>query len=178
MSAGNHKIVDGFIFYNELNLLEYRLSILYDLVDVFVLCESTRTFVGKEKPLYFQENKDRYAKYLDKIVHIVVDDLLPNPDFDKQEQWWNEKHQRNALDRGFRSLPLEPDDILLISDVDEIPSPEAIQRLRHHEQHGNVLYVLVQDMYYYNLTTFFSQKWYHPVAVPWVCTDAIPSMRY
>ena len=45
------KIIDCFIFYNELDLLEYRLNILNDVVDYFVIVESTHTFVGKEKVL-------------------------------------------------------------------------------------------------------------------------------
>ena len=52
------KVIDCFIFYNELDLLDYRLNILKEVVDYFVIVESTHTFVGKEKELYF--NKDKY----------------------------------------------------------------------------------------------------------------------
>ena len=40
------KIIDSFIFYNELDLLEYRLSILNEYVDYFILVESSYTFTG------------------------------------------------------------------------------------------------------------------------------------
>ena len=54
------KIIDGFIFYNELELLNYRLNVLNDVVDYFIIVESTHTFVGKEKTLYYQENKELF----------------------------------------------------------------------------------------------------------------------
>ena len=51
------KVIDCFIFYNELELLTYRLNLLYAIVDFFVIVESTHTHTGKEKPLFFNENK-------------------------------------------------------------------------------------------------------------------------
>lgn len=68
-------IIDSFTFFNELNMLEFRLEELNEYVDYFVLVEATKTFSGNPKPLYFQENKDRYSKFLHKIIHVVVDDL-------------------------------------------------------------------------------------------------------
>ena len=44
------KIIDSFIFYNELDLLYYRLSILDEYVDYFILVESKYTFSGDIKP--------------------------------------------------------------------------------------------------------------------------------
>ena len=56
------KIVDCFTFYNELDMLTYRLNILNDVVDYFVLVESIHTHIGKEKPLFYQENKQLFEK--------------------------------------------------------------------------------------------------------------------
>ena len=69
------KIIDCFTFYNELDLLTYRLNILNDVVDYFVLVEATHTHIGKEKPLFYQENKHLFEKFNDKIIHVVVDDF-------------------------------------------------------------------------------------------------------
>ena len=91
------KIIDCFIFYNELDLLEYRLNILNDVVDYFVIVESTHTFVGKEKVLFFNENKHLFEKFNEKIIHIIVDDFpykYPNINIHNNEQWKNEKFQR------------------------------------------------------------------------------------
>jgi beta-1,4-mannosyl-glycoprotein beta-1,4-N-acetylglucosaminyltransferase len=67
------KIIDCFTFYNELEMLEYRLKTLYDTVDYFVLSEATLTHVGKSKKMYYDKNK--FKEYADKIIHVIVDDF-------------------------------------------------------------------------------------------------------
>ena len=83
-------IVDAFIFYNELKMLEYRLNILYEKIDYFILVESTKTHKGSPKKLYFNDNKDNFHNYLDKIIHIIVDDMP-----DGNNHLLRENHQRN-----------------------------------------------------------------------------------
>ena len=158
------KIVDCFTFYNELDILEYRLELLYPFVDHFVLVEATRTHVGKEKPLFFNENKTRFSKYMDKIIHVIDDELNPNPHVDtskylKDEVWKNENHQRDSIDKGIQILNLNPDDLLIISDVDEIPNIMTIYEILEtkHIHYAN----LIQDMYYYNLTCKQRELWCH-----------------
>ena len=155
------KIVDCFTFYNELDLLEYRLEVLYPVIDYFILVEATRTYVGKEKPFYFKNNHDRFSKYLDKIVNII-DDKLVIPNIERGEQWINEIHQRNSIDTGVRILEneLSSNDLIIISDLDEIPDPFEISRIRN-ENIPIIYSSLEQDMYYYNLNTKFLDKWYH-----------------
>ena len=69
------KIIDCFTFYNEMDLLNYRLNILYNVVDYFIIVESTHTYVGKEKKLFYNDNKHLFEKFNDKIIHIIVDDF-------------------------------------------------------------------------------------------------------
>ena len=71
------KVFDSIIFFNELELLEMRLNILNDVVDYFVVTESPFTVSGNEKPLYYAENKDRFGKFNDKIIHHVTEEI-PN----------------------------------------------------------------------------------------------------
>ena len=59
-------------FFNELDVLEIRLAELDPVVDVFIIAEAAKTHSGEHKPLYFQENRERFAPWLDKIRHIVV----------------------------------------------------------------------------------------------------------
>ena len=63
---------DCFSFFNELDILEMRLNILDPHVDFFVLIESEETFSGKPKPLYFELNQERFAKWKDRIIHFIV----------------------------------------------------------------------------------------------------------
>ena len=64
------KIIDCFIFYNELDLLTYRLNLLNNIVDYFIIVESTHTFIGKEKICFFSENKHLFENFTNKIIHI------------------------------------------------------------------------------------------------------------
>jgi beta-1,4-mannosyl-glycoprotein beta-1,4-N-acetylglucosaminyltransferase len=151
------KIVDCFTFYNELDMLEYRLAAMNDVVDHFVLVEATHTHAGKEKPLYYEENKQRYAKWSDKIVHVVVRDMpfvYPNINYEANEQWQNENYQRNAIQRGFNTISFSDEDVLMISDLDEIVDPNLLRRIRSGEQ--TIYYHGVQmDVYVYNLHSYF-----------------------
>jgi len=115
-------IYDCFTFFNELELLELRLNELDGVVDRFVLVESTTTFSGRPKELIFSKNRERFKAFADKIIHVVVDDM-PAGDGPK-DHWKREHFQRNAIARGLANC--RPDDIILISDVDEIPHPETL----------------------------------------------------
>lgn len=155
------KIIDGFIFYNELELLSYRLKVLNDVVDYFVIVESTHTFVGKEKPLFYQENQERFAEYHHKIIHIIVDDMPyihPNIDIRLGQQRKNEGAQRNAIAAGFAKIKgLEPADILIITDLDEIPDPRSLALVKTGEIPVDIS-ILHMDLYYYNLHVKYTIK--------------------
>ena len=156
------KVIDCFIFYNEIDLLRYRLHALNDVVDYFILVEATRTHVGKEKPLYFEEHKQEFSAFLPKIIHIIVDDFkytYPTLDISKKEQWENEWHQRNTIAKGIQGLNLADDDIILICDVDEIPDPATLRSIKDSQL--NNLVCLEMTMYCYDLTMQFVSKWYH-----------------
>ena len=122
------KIVDSFIFYNELKMLNYRLSVLYPIVDHIIIVEATKTFSGKPKQLYFQENRDKFAPFLDKIIHVIDDELIDSSNFGNGvDSWTNEAHQRNYINKGVEKLNLNDDDLLMISDCDEIPDIDYIK---------------------------------------------------
>ena len=60
---GKVKVYDCFPYFNEELMLELRLNTHYDYVDYFIIVESTKTFTRKEKPLYFNEIKAKFAKF-------------------------------------------------------------------------------------------------------------------
>lgn len=135
-------IVDTFIFFNELDLLEIRLNVLNDHVDRFVLVEATVTFQGKPKPLFFEHNKARFSKFLHKIVHVVVDDVPANvAPFDR------EYFQRDAILRGLDGC--NATDLIIVSDTDEIPNPVAIPKSLPKGKVG----LFRQSLFYYHLNT-------------------------
>jgi hypothetical protein len=117
------RIFDCFTFYNEFDLLEIRLEELYNTVDHFVLVEANQTFTNRAKPFLFDENKERYARFLDKIIHIKVDDMPGN-----ENPWVNEVYQRNAIMRGL--VDAIDNDIAIVSDCDEVLRASAVESMR------------------------------------------------
>ena len=121
-------VYDCFIFFNELDLLEIRLNELYDVVDKFVLVEANRTFQNTPKPFFYELNKERFSRFSDKIIHIKLTDYpMFIPIINPFSPWKIEFFQRNAIVRGLKDC--QPDDVILISDVDEIPNKKVLQDL-------------------------------------------------
>lgn len=117
------KIYDSFVFYNEFDLLELRLRELYDHVDYFVLVEGNKTFQNTSKLMLYKEHQERFKQWQDKIIYVPVLDMPENTD-----PWGRERHQRDAILRGLDNA--DSNDIIMIGDIDEIPRPETVQRLR------------------------------------------------
>lgn len=117
------RVYDCFTFFNELDILELRLNELSDLVDRFVLVEATVTHMGQPKPLYYAENKARFAAFHDRITHIVLDNM-PDASVEKNP-WVREIAQRDAILRGLTDA--RPNDRIIVSDLDEIPKPAALR---------------------------------------------------
>ncbi|TND08084.1 MAG: glycosyl transferase family 17 [Bacteroidetes bacterium] len=136
----NIMIYDCFTFFNELDLLEIRLHILDSVADKFVLVEATQTHQGKPKPLYYEENKARFEKFHHKIIHVIVDEYPSNP---AGNSWMLEHNQRNGILKGLKDA--KPDDVVIISDLDEIPDP---QKIRAHKDEAGVK-VFRHRMFYY-----------------------------
>jgi len=156
------KIIDCFIFYNELDMLLYRLDTLFNYVDYFVIVESKYTHSGKEKPLYYNENKATFEYFNSKIIHIILENCpfkFPNIDYSKNQQWDNEHFQRNAIKNGIDKLELNDDDVFIVSDLDEIPDINLLSAIKNNVFIVNNIYSLEQDFYYYNLNSKMVQKW-------------------
>lgn len=113
------RVIDCFPFHSELDLLQCRLEELHDSVDHFVLVEAHRNHQDVDKPLYYAENAARFKPWADKIVHVIagpMPSLAENPD-----HWSREHAQREYIGDGLTKLAVSADDIILQSDLDEIP---------------------------------------------------------
>ncbi|WP_448662922.1 glycosyltransferase [Sphingomonas sp. CJ20] len=149
------RIIDCFQFYNELDLLEIRLAELAPVVERFVLVEARYTHAGDPKPLYFDQNRHRFAAYLDRIDHVIVEDDPGG------FSWKREGHQREAIARGIPDLA--DDDMVLISDVDEIPRRRVIAALREMPAD---LYSLQLAIHLYFLDLKSPEPWISAAAAP------------
>ena len=183
------KIYDCFLFLNELDILDIRLNLLDKVVDKFVIVESAVTFSGKPKKLIFEENKSLFKNFLHKIIHVVVDDTptdflnlnvptnltteleiqqnkifnyLINSNFwnKTEKQWGREIYQRESIVKGL--LSCNDHDMIIISDVDEIPNPLILENLDPTK-----IYELKQDMFYYNINTLKQKLWSGPKIASW-----------
>lgn len=132
-------VYDCFTFFNELDLLEIRLNILNDYVDKFVIVEATRTHANKPKDLVFQNNKKRFSAFMDKIIYVIADDF---PEF--ETAWTNESYQRNCIMNGLKNC--NDDDIIIISDLDEIWNPLKTDLSCNH---GEVIGIRNQNFMFY-----------------------------
>jgi beta-1,4-mannosyl-glycoprotein beta-1,4-N-acetylglucosaminyltransferase len=120
------KLIDCFMYFDEDLVLDIRLNTLYKKVDKFVIAEATRNHAGQNKKLNFKIEK--FSKFKDKIHYLVIEDLPINVKSSKKG--WHENHirdqfQRNALERGYREF--DDEDLIMISDIDEIPDPKKIK---------------------------------------------------
>lgn len=148
-------LVDTFMFYNELDVLELRLELLDRYVDRFVLVEAEVNHVGGPKELFFEKNKERYAKWLPKIKHIIVtaEEAPKDPD-----PWSREMYQRQCILRGLEDVP--PESIVMVSDLDEIPDLKRIP----FENLPHLVTVVNMWMFEYSFDYIFTgEQWFGTV---------------
>lgn len=167
-----HKIIDTIFLYDEIEMLYFRLSELEDFVDEFIIMECEMDFKGNPKPLNYLQNVEMFEKWKDKITYIStpkidLNDIKPLYDSikfgEKLEQKNNDKVKKNDL-RFFQistligsllDKNLDYDDLILISDVDEIPDLSKSQLFKPHLKFGAIL--LRQTNF------IWSTKYYNPI---------------
>ena len=123
------KLYDCCMYFDEDLILDLRFNILNNFVDKFVVAEATKNHAGKDKKLNF--NINNFLKFRDKINYIIVDDMPVS--FKSYKKNWQVHHlrdqfQRNALVRGYKDCG--DDDLIMISDIDEIPNPNKIKEFQ------------------------------------------------
>lgn len=133
-------VIDCIPFFNELDILKLRLEIMDPYVDRFVIEESTVTFSNMPKELCFEKHKDMFERFLPKITYIVVDDSPEDV-----VTHIRDKYQKNALVRGLEEATDQ--DVILLSDVDEIPNPVVLKEIIQHFD-PNKIYHLAQRQFY------------------------------
>ena len=153
------KIFDCFMFYDEELLLDIRMNILNNFVDYFVIVESKYYHNGQIRNLKF--NINNYSKFKDKIIYIIHDkqpetlnEINENDhkDIVSYKKIFNahlrENDQRNFIKKGL--IKSEDEDLILISDVDEIPNLEKVN-LKNIK---NKIIMFEQNIFYYKLNRY------------------------
>ena len=148
------KIFDCFIYFDEEHVLDLRLNVLYQNVDYFVIVESIYNHKGEKRNLLF--NSQKFEKFNDKIIYLVYDKIpqlvepIKETDNEKEKDGkyimnalYRENAQRDFILEGLKSA--KKDDLILISDVDEIPKLSSVNL----NQIKNEIVLFKQDMFYY-----------------------------
>lgn len=144
-------LYDLFLYNGETKMLDMRLHELDSCVDKFILLESDHTFRGNKKDYTFPRDKHLFSKFLHKILFVRhIDNPVENP-------WTNESNQRNGLMEGLNTLQLNSNDIIMLSDVDEIPDTNILNKLKAKNFNG--VYTFYQNAYYYNTKCRNTEKW-------------------
>ncbi|KAJ3074599.1 hypothetical protein HDU98_010787 [Podochytrium sp. JEL0797] len=141
------RVLDVVIFSVELDLLELRFRELDPVTDVFVVVESRRTFTGLEKNLTFAENRGRFAFVEDKIRYLAIEGRTLKKGDDPFDI---EAEMRGEVTQFLRSstVGLKPGDAVIMADVDEIPSREAVQLIRNCGNVPEVLHLRMRNFLY------------------------------
>ena len=131
-------IVDAFTFFNEKELVELRIKYLNDIVDCFLVVEADHTHTGIKKKWNFSELLNNNLKEFSHKIHyhkMKVD--LKKAEAEKSpnykggtwgRSWKVESMQRNFIKEACKNF--SPSDIIIISDLDEIPSRSKLSFIK------------------------------------------------
>lgn len=123
------------MYYDEDLVLDIRLNTLNNYVDKFVIAEGTIDHAGNNKKLNFDFKK--FSKFKNKIEYLIIDNIPIEVKHFKKN--WHPAHfrdqfQRNSLKLGYAKY--DDNDLIMISDLDEIPNPEKIKNFKNTDKLG------------------------------------------
>jgi beta-1,4-mannosyl-glycoprotein beta-1,4-N-acetylglucosaminyltransferase len=167
------KIYDLLLANTEIEMLEVRIGEMYPNVDWFVILEADRTFTDKPKPLFVQENWERFKPWHSKMIRRTMD--LGSLDA-SNTTWDRERHARNGMytqviPRLTGEQSANIDDVLLVSDIDEIPKPEILKALRTCAFPQRT--TIRSSMHYYSFQWLARSDWGHPQATTYRGDDTV-----
>jgi beta-1,4-mannosyl-glycoprotein beta-1,4-N-acetylglucosaminyltransferase len=150
------KLIDCFMFFDENIVLDIRLNTLNEVVDKFVIAEGTRDHMGNSKKLNFDINN--FSRFKGKIEYLIIDDIPEDVGYYKKD--WEPAHlrdqfQRNALTRGYDKF--DGEDLIMISDIDEIPDPKRIKEFKLENKYA--CFILKNFQSKLNLMNITSSDW-------------------
>lgn len=151
------KVFDIVTFFNETDLLEIRMHELKDIVDHFLIFDCKEAFNGQRRePISFQEILPRIPSEVksseeNRFYHVTFEYLLPAYSDDRKTRKLRETYQREQAYQIFKSLNLNENDVIIFSDIDEIPRASSVKQYIDENLQG--IYRFKQNQYYYNVNT-------------------------
>jgi beta-1,4-mannosyl-glycoprotein beta-1,4-N-acetylglucosaminyltransferase len=183
----SRKIYHASQFFNEIDLLKLKIETEKQYVDHFIISESNFTHSGIEKDYIFGNNKEEFNDYLDKIIYQKINDspssysniaydshkdylfnltvtkMLNHNHYDRNiNSYLRDSWEKESLLRAMSSC--NDDDIIILTDLDEIIKPEAILWLKENFN-DDFVYYFDSAVYYYYLNIRKNEKWECPLAM-------------
>jgi len=186
-----NRIIDCFLFFQEIDLLEIRLKYLYDTVDKFLIVEAAQSFTGLKKEFLFEKNKERFKPYLDKITYLKIENIASNYKevidhlnsenievykkiknileshihYDKKILWWVlDSYHRECIHIGLSKICTD-DDLIILSDIDEFPKLDIVKKIKYSGI-NNYPIVFKQLEFKYYLNLFSHDNWHGSIISP------------
>ncbi|XP_015576154.1 uncharacterized protein LOC8279094 isoform X2 [Ricinus communis] len=147
------RVFDAVLFSNEVDILTIRWNELYPYITQFVLLESNSTFTGLPKSLVFAHNRDKFKFIEPRLTYGTIGGRFR----EGENPFVEEAYQRVALDQLIRIAGIEDDDLLIMSDVDEIPSAHTINLLRWCDDIPSILHLQLRN-YLYSFEFYLDSK--------------------
>lgn len=138
------RVFDAVLFSNEVDILTIRWKELYPYITEFVLLESNSTFTGLPKDLVFQKHRDQFKFIESRLTYGQI----PGRFRKGENPFIEEAYQRLALDYLLKRAGIQDDDLLIMSDVDEIPSSHTINLLRWCDEVPQILHLRLKNYLY------------------------------
>lgn len=138
------RVFDAVLFSNELDMLNIRWKELSPYITEFVLLESNSTFTGLPKDLVFAKNRDQFQYVSSRLTYGQI----PGRFRKGENPFIEEAYQRLALDYLLKGAGIQDDDLLIMSDIDEIPSGHTIDLLRWCDEIPPILHLRLKNYLY------------------------------
>jgi beta-1,4-mannosyl-glycoprotein beta-1,4-N-acetylglucosaminyltransferase len=156
------KVIDYVMLNDELGMLNARFHELDDLVDYFIINEADKTFSGIDKPFYYLENKERFAKFNNKVIHLAVDGTP-----DTKNPFLRESFQRDSGGKVLKDLEeageIRDSSVILLCGVDEIPKKQSIiDFVRSEKFNDDLRYAMEMRAFFYNFKMERVGLWFCP----------------
>ena len=160
-------LVDAFLYFDEKELVELRIKYLNDLVDHFIVVEADVTHQGKKKEWNFEPLLKNNLKNFSQKIHYHKLKIDMN-EADSERGWIYEKvkggrswkienMQRNYIKEACKDFAAK--DIIIISDLDEIPSKEKIKFIKSCDFTTVAPVGLQQSLFQLNCKYLNLEKW-------------------
>lgn len=152
------RVYDCFCFFNEYELLKLRLDLLWNYVDEFIICESNVTHSGHTKPWNFENFLTQYPEYKKKITYLkfsidpttMGDEFYPISEFTISHPAWKlENRQRDFLVSALSSKEIADEDLIFVTDCDEIWSPDMLRAIYELDAPFSFARIKMSLHYYY-----------------------------